>query len=68
MQRLQDTDAFILMEFSVAAKALKARNLPNMEKVEAIKEMVRPFLKRLEDNGVSQRDRMLMLLRAYNEA
>jgi len=70
MQRLQDTDAFILMEFRDAATAKKASIDPTASKEARVAQLsgfVAPFLKRLADNGWGQKDRILTLVQIWNE-
>jgi len=68
-QRIEDTDFFILREFSEKAALLKAQTnelTPELRKA-AISGFVAPFLKRLENNGWDHRTRMVTLLEIWIE-
>jgi hypothetical protein len=69
MQAIQDTDFFVLSEFREKATALKSsiEGQTKAERVAALQGFVGPFLKRLQNNGWSQRDRILTLTQIWNE-
>lgn len=68
-QRIEDTDFFILREFREKGTTLKSQTegLSRELKVAALQGFVGPFLKRLQNNGWSQRDRILTLTQIWNE-
>jgi hypothetical protein len=69
MQRIEDTDFFILREFREKATPLKVQTegLSKELRTAAISGFVGPFLKRLQNNGWSQRDRMVTLVQIWSE-
>jgi len=69
MQRIEDTDFYILREFREKATPLKTQTegLSRELKIAALQGFVAPFLKRLENNGWNQRDRMVTLVQIWNE-
>jgi len=66
---ISETDAGILMEFRATAQALRdsfvAENTHPLERQPRINAMVKPYLKRLAENGWSQRDRMIVLVEIW---
>jgi len=70
MQALKDTDAYILTEFRAEAETLKSAFASGLfptrdERKARLNTMLAPFLKRLADNGWSERDRILALIEVY---
>ncbi len=68
-QAIQNTDFFILREFREAAAALKPQieGKTREERLKALSGFVAPYLKRLENNGWPQRERMLTLVKVWDE-
>ena len=68
-QAIQDTDFFILKEFRDAASVLKPQveGKTREERIEALSGFAAPYLKRLENNGWGQRERMLTLVKIWSE-
>lgn len=69
MQAIRDTDFFVLAEFREKAQALKVSiaGQTKEERIAALQGFVGPFLKRLQNNGWSQRDRILTLVTIWDE-
>lgn len=64
-QRLQDTDAFIMMEFDRAASHLKGRPV-NKELQLEMAQIAKPFIERLMLNGHSWVDAVDLLRAKFN--
>lgn len=69
MQSIQNTDFVILKEFREAAVPLKAaiEGKDRAARVAALEGFVGPYLKRLQNNGWAQRDRILTLTQIWYE-
>lgn len=68
---MKETDAGVLMEFRAAADTLRSQpgwgELNIADRTEQLIILVGPYLKRLGNLGWSQRDRMVTLIRVWNE-
>ena len=66
-----DTDGQVLMEFRAAAAALKPKvdyvNATKEQRVQQLSGFVGPYLKRLADLGWPQRERILTLVKIWDE-